>query len=134
MKKSIFITLGVLQAFIALGALPAGFSMIVQPDGSDLGMTLDLLKNSHFNNFLIPGLFLFFVNGVCQTVAAVLSFKRHKCTASAALVLGMFMILWICVQTYSIGYLSFMQPMFFIIGLLELSLGMIILKAGKSNL
>ncbi len=133
MKRSIFIWLGILEAFIAVGAIPAGLLLIMHPDGSSVGLNVDLLKNSQFHNYLIPGLFLFFVNGMCQAFAAILAFKKHKSVAPVTLFLGMMLLIWVCVQVYSIGYLSFMQPMFFIIALLELSMGMIILKGAKSE-
>jgi hypothetical protein len=57
--KRLIIWLGILQAFIGVGAVPAGILMIINPSGSDMGMTVEMLVNSPFPNFLIPGIFLF---------------------------------------------------------------------------
>lgn len=88
MKKKLLIILGIIQAFVAIGAIPAGFSMMIKPDGTGLGMTIDFLHNSPFQNFLIPGLFLFIVNGIFNLVASVLSFMKNKFSGIIGLFLG----------------------------------------------
>jgi hypothetical protein len=127
MKRKIIIAQGILLTFVAIGAIPAGFSMIIQPDGSGLGLTTDLLKNSPFPDFLIPGLFLFFVNGVLNLAVAILSFLNSRFSGVSAMLLGAALVAWICVQVYYISLSSFMQPMFFLIGLAEVVLGMVII-------
>jgi hypothetical protein len=128
MKRKLQIIIGIIQAFVALGAIPAGLSMIVQPDGSGLGMTIDLLAGSPFNDFFIPGLFLFSVNGILNLAAALLSFFKFRYTGIFGAGLGMALIAWVGIQAYSIGLISFMQPMFFFIGTTELILAFLLLK------
>lgn len=55
MKTKTLTILGIIQAFVAIGAIPAGYSMIVEPNGSGLGMTTEILAGSPFTNFFIPG-------------------------------------------------------------------------------
>ena len=133
MKRKTFIFLGIIQAFVAIGALPAGFSMIIKPDGTDLGMTIDFLQNSPFQNFFIPGLFLFIVNGLFNLVAAILSFMRNKFSGILGLLLGVTLVSWISVQVYFIDLVSFMQPMFFFIGILEIVLSLLIMKQNRQR-
>ena len=102
MKRKISVALAILQAFVAIGAIPAGFSMVIQPDGSGLGMTTDILKNSPFPDFFIPGLFLFTVNGLFNLVAAIMSFISTRFSAIPGLLLGITLSVWICVQVYYI--------------------------------
>jgi len=128
MKRKIQIILGIIQAFVAIGAIPAGLSMIIQPDGSGLGMTLDLLAGSPFKDFFIPGLFLFSVNGILNLASALLSFFRFRYTGIFGAGLGIALIAWVGIQAYSIGLISFMQPLFFFIGTSELILALIIMK------
>ncbi|NOU46524.1 MAG: hypothetical protein HOO86_05605 [Bacteroidales bacterium] len=128
MIRKLQIALGVIQAFVALGALPAGFSMIVQPDGSGLGMTTKFLLESPFTNFFIPGLFLFFVNGLANLTVSILTFRRNKHSGRLGLILGFMLVGWIAIQVWSTGYISFMQPLFFGIGLAEIILAYLILK------
>lgn len=54
MKHKTHLILGIILAFVALGALPAGFLLITHPDGTKLGMSTDFLKNSPFKDFLVP--------------------------------------------------------------------------------
>ena len=93
MKRKLFIYLGIVQAFVAIGAIPAGFSMMIKPDGTGLGMTIDFLQNSPFQNFLIPGLFLLVVNGLFNLVASVLSFMKNKFSGVIGLFLGITLVL-----------------------------------------
>ena len=56
--------LALLQAFIAIGALPVGYLFITKPDGSAVGLNVEMLANSPFSDFLIPGIALFIFNGI----------------------------------------------------------------------
>jgi hypothetical protein len=127
-NKYFYLSLSIIQAFVALGAIPVGFLMILKPDGSSLGMQLELLSNSPFPNFLIPGLFLFIVNGLCNLVGSILSFKKHKYSSKIGFLLGLILIMWISIQVYFITLNSFLQPLFFIIGLIEALLAFVLLK------
>ena len=128
MKRRLHLILGIILAFVALGALPAGYLMISHPDGTGLGMTTDYLKNSPFKDFLVPGIFLFAVNGVLSLAGAILCFLRSRYSSTIGLMLGFSLLIWIGVQVRAIGLTSFMQPMFFIIGLAEIALGLLIIR------
>jgi len=128
MKNKLSIFLGVIQAFVAIGAIPAGFSMIFNSDGTELGMTIDFLQSSPFNDFFVPGLLLFIVNGLFNLVASILSFTRNKYSGILGLILGISLILWIVIQIYFITLFSFMQPMFFFIGIIEIIISLLIIK------
>jgi hypothetical protein len=56
--------LGFTQLFVAIGAIPAGLTMILEPNGFTIGMSTDIFKDTPFNDFLIPGIFLLVVNGL----------------------------------------------------------------------
>lgn len=128
MKRKLPIILGIIQLFVAISALPTGYSMMVQPDGSDLGMTVDLLKGSPFSDFFIPGIFLFTVNGLFNLVSAIFSFYRFKYTYLLGFLLGTAMVIWISVQVYSVGLNHFLQPTYFVIGLIEITLSIWLYK------
>ena len=128
MKRRLHLILGIILAFVALGALPAGYLMIKHPDGSALGMTTDFLKNSPFRSFLVPGIFLFGVNGVLSLAGAVVCFLRSKYSSTVGLMLGLSLLVWICVQVWAIGLSSWMQPAYFIVGLAEIALSILIIR------
>jgi hypothetical protein len=51
--------LGVLQLFIGLGAVGGGLVLILDPSGSKLGIPVELLKNTPFSTYLVPGIVLY---------------------------------------------------------------------------
>lgn len=119
-KKNRF--LGIIQVFVAIGAIPAGLSMIFVPNGSKIGISTKILQHSPFNDFFIPGIFLFFANGILNLFAAVLSFRNNKYSSCLGLGLGIFLMAWICLQVYFIGIIHFLQPLYLIIGIIETAL------------
>ena len=114
--------LGIIQAFIAIGAVPAGLSMIFDPSGNGIGMTTEILAESPFNDFFIPGIFLFAVNGLFNILGAFLSFSKNKYAGEIGLGLGVLLVIWICIQVYITGLIHFLQPLFFVIGVIEIIL------------
>ena len=76
--KRLAVVLGILQCFVAVMAVPAGLSLILEPDGSGIGLPTDILQTSPFRDYLIPGLFLFVFNGIFQLIGAVASFRKNK--------------------------------------------------------
>jgi ABC-type polysaccharide transport system permease subunit len=116
MKKYFYI-LGAIQAFVALGAIPAGLGYLTDITGVGMGTSVELLKNSPLTSFLIPGLFLLIVHGFGNVFGAILSFKQSQIAGKVGFVLGLILSLWIIIQVYWIGLSSFMQPLFLGIGL-----------------
>lgn len=127
MKKYYFI-LGSLQAFTALGAIPAGIGYLLDISGQRMGVTTDLLANSPLDSFLLPGLFLVFVNGIANALGAFLSFTRNKFAGHVGLILGVILIIWIIIQISWITLSSFLQPLFLIFGTAYIFLGWKIMK------
>ncbi len=129
-RKAIF--LGIVQVIIAVGAIPAGLFMILEPDGSRVGMSVEMLSGSPFRNFFIPGLFLLGINGILNATGAFLSFAGKKYAGISGLGLGIYLVIWICVQVYFIGLTFFLQPLFLVIGIIEIFLGYSLLSKRKS--
>lgn len=132
MKTNAFKILGAIQLFVAVGALPAGYLFFSSPDGSKMGMTTAALSGSPFNDFLIPGIVLFVVNGLMNLLGSGLSFFRSKYAGILGICLGLCLIIWVIVQVYSIGLNHFLQPTYFVIGIIELLLAAYITSGMKS--
>ena len=127
-KKKLYIGLGSLQAFIGIGAVGGGLMLVIDPTGSKLGVPLSLLDGSPFPDFLIPGIFLFIVNGLGNLMGAGFSFKRKSYTQEIAIVFGVILVLWIIIQVAIIRSIGWLHILYFILGLVELGLGYYIRK------
>ena len=123
-KKSTIRALGILQIFIGIGAVPVGFMFIVDPTGASVGYALESLAGTPFRNYLIPGIFLFGVNGIGSLTGAILTLRRQMLASRAAVGLGVFLIAWIVAQVITLGPpLHWLQILYFVLGAVELLLG-----------
>lgn len=124
MRKLNCIILGILQAFVALTAMAGGFMFVKDPTGANMGFSFSVLTGSIFPDFLVPGLFLFVVNGLGSLVGAVLSFTRNWYAGPAATALGVILVAWIVIQVIVIRSILWLTGMYFVLGLVEFMLGM----------
>jgi hypothetical protein len=126
------ILLALILVFTGIGGIYGGYSFIMAPDGSKMGMTTDILLNSPFNSFLIPGIILILFNGIMPLVVAWglfikppwqwpemvnLYHKQHWCW-TFSLYYGFILIIWINVQIIMLGFSSLLQPIFALTGAL----------------
>ena len=125
-NKNLYTGLGVLQAFIGLGALGGGIMLVIDPSGSALGVPLSFLEGSPFPDYLIPGIFLLVVNGVGSLIGAGYSFSRKRYAQEIAIVLGSILVAWIVIQVIIIRSFSWLHVLYFILGVLELGIGLYI--------
>jgi len=126
MNKRLFLFEGILQIFIGIGAVGGGLVLLLDPSGQGMGFSVELLANSPFRNYLIPGLFLFAVNGIGNFTCGFLSIKKHRYAGYAGMLFGLIMMVWILVQVSIIGWVSWLQPIFLSLGALELVLGLLL--------
>jgi hypothetical protein len=126
--KKYFILLGIIEAFIALGAIPAGYGFLSDTTGITMGNSVAMLEKSPLKSFLVPGLFLVIVHGFGNIFGAILAFRKKHSAGITGAVLGIILIFWILIQVYWIGLSSFMQPLFLGIGIAEAALGWFVHK------
>lgn len=122
-NRALSLGLGLLQLFIGLGGVAGGLILSLFPDGSGMGMTTAALANTPFPNFLIPGLVLLTTNGLGNLLGGVATLRRYRYAGEMALALGLFLTLWIIIQVGMIGLNHWLQPLYFVVGLVELWLG-----------
>lgn len=128
-QKSWFWTaLAVMQVFNGLSALAGGFGLMSDPSGEALAMKTDWLEGTPFSSFLFPGIVLFVVNGLGNTAGAVITFRKNKLAAKVGMAFGIIMMGWIVSQVLFIGYMSFLQPLYFATGLLQFAFGYFLQK------
>ena len=125
-NMKVYIGLGAIQAFIGLGALGGGFMLVRDPSGSALELPISLLEGSPFLDFLIPGMFLLAVNGIGSMIGAGLSFTRRQYAQEIAIVLGAILVAWIVIQVVIISSFHWLHVLYFILGVVELGIGLYI--------
>ena len=125
-KRKVYIILGSLQAFIGFGAFGGGLMLVIDPSGNTLGVPMSFLEGSPFLDYLIPGVFLLAVNGVGSMVGAGFSFTRRRYAKEIAIVLGAILVAWIVVQVVIIRSIGWLHILYFILGVVELGIGLYI--------
>ena len=118
----------IMQVFNGLSALAGGFGLMGDPSGKSLQMDASMLSGSPFESFLIPGIVLFTVNGIGNATGAILSLTRYKYAAWIAALFGLVLMIWIISQVAWMGYMSFLQPLYFTTGLIQLLAGYSFIK------
>ena len=131
MSKRLFYGLGVLQAFIGIGAVAGGLGLALDPSGASLGTPLELLEETPFTTFLIPGIVLFVVNGLGSLAGAVVSFARYRYAGEVALALGVFLVVWILVQLYWMSGAHWLHWLYLILGIVEAGLGWLVRRTAR---
>jgi hypothetical protein len=116
---------------IGISAFAGGASLMLAPDGSLLGLKIELLKHSPFANYFIPGLVLFLLMGIFPSIILFgLLFKpewkifdvfniykdRHGAWAYS-LYCGIIVLAWVIFQQVMVTYF-WLQPLVAVAGLL----------------
>lgn len=125
MTRALQITLLALLAFVAVGALAGGASLVATPDGSGLGMTLDMIARSPFATYRIPGALLATL-GVAHASAFLAVLRRASIGWLLTASCGAALMVWIGVQMTMVDWF-WLQPTFLAVGAIEL-VGAILLR------
>jgi hypothetical protein len=123
-----------LEVILAVGALAGGAMLFFYPDGSALGMPLSLLEHAGFKSFRIPGLVLFFVNGVFPLVSAIATLRRLPWAARSVMAVGVLLVGWITVQVALLR--SFHAPLhgtYLLLGLVIAALGLALHRSTRGS-
>jgi hypothetical protein len=113
MKTFLKITCLLLIFFNSVQAIYGGINFILSPDGSGMGLTVQLLENSPFKNFFIPGLILLVSIGLSSLVVITAVLMQLKDYYWYIIVQGFIVMIWIAVQIYMLQTIS---PLHFIVG------------------
>lgn len=124
--KRVYSVLFALHLFVGIGAMAGGLAAILNPQ-EPLGAPIELLQNSPFNNFLIPGIILFTVIGLGNVISAITLGLRFKFQGYVSVVFSGALVIWIIVQCIMINSIIFLHVLFFIIGLTQSVLSALII-------
>jgi len=129
MYKSILIAL---LGFLSLGAIYGGIVLILSPDGSFLNLPLELISNSPFKSFLIPGIILLTTFGISPVFVIYGLIKKpeskffnklnllydYHFAWTFAVYIGFGQIIWINVQTLIFNSVDIIQTIYSSLGIL----------------
>ncbi len=116
-----------LLAFLGLSAIGGGAALIISPSGKLLGgLPLSVLKNSPFDDFLIPGIILFVILGLFPVllIFALLKkadspfaehfnlFKDMHWSWSFSIYVAFALIIWIQVETIYVQGVGWLQTFY----------------------
>jgi len=112
----------ILLIVLVFGALSAfgGGALGVLANGA--GVPIDYLANSPFTSYVVPGLVLAVAVGGTQLAAAVTLFKKLPAGDILAVIAGFGMLIWIFVELAVISEYSWLQSVYFAVGIVELLL------------
>ena len=113
-----------IQGFVGFTGLLGAWGLLSDPSGANLGFSTTVLADSPFTDFFIPGLTLLLPIGLASLGGAWLSWLSHRRAGHAAVVLGLFLALFIAVEVWWVGLTFWLQPLYFMIGVIELGLGL----------
>jgi hypothetical protein len=125
-------TLRIIAMFLLLfngtGAIFGGWSLMTDPSGSDLQIPVTYLEHSPFKDFLIPGLVLFTVNGICSLFVLLWTFFQRRHYSWLLMAQGILSLGWIIVQMILLRQIYYLQFIFGGIGLILLVIGYVLKK------
>jgi len=126
-------TLGVTHLLVAVGAYPGGLAMILSPSGSLMGVE-GIVDRIPFDSLLIPGLLLFTVNGIGQTVAGIFSLRKHWLSSYLSALFGLGLIIWILAETLLLQKVVWLSVLYFTIGVLQTGIAAYLLLQQQKGL
>lgn len=112
--KGVRIALFALNVFVGLTAVAGGIGFLT----GGLQMPLEWLRDTPFSDYTIPGLVLAIVVGGSTVVAAVMMPIQHEAGVLASALAGVMLVGWIAVEVAMIGLVNWLQPFYFVLGLL----------------
>ena len=114
-----------LLLFLGITAAMGGIQLI-RTNG--MGMPMSSLQNTPFSSFIMPGFILLFIVGGTSLLAAFLHIKNHKYAIEASVTAGFGIQIWVTTELFMLTHRSFLQAIFFTLGVIILILSMFLLK------
>lgn len=127
-KKTLILVSIALLILTGVNAVVAGFLFIMDPSGVSMGMSLDYLRFSPFQSFLVPGIVLFAVNGMLNLFAAFYTLKQRTGYAFWIVLQGVLLCGWILIQVLMVRDVNILHLSMLAIGLTLLGCGIALIK------
>jgi len=106
-----------LEVFTAIGAIPVGLMFLADPTGKLVQVPQGWIEATVFGSYVVPALYLLFVNGAGMLALAALTVRRHWIAPWLTGTLGVGLILWILVEILLLPETMFLTWIFLATGL-----------------
>ena len=113
----------ILLAFLGLGAIAGGISLITDPTGGNLGYPIGMLSESPFEDYYIPGLLLLIFIGILPVFVIFLVLFRTRHYPKWIIIQGVVLIIWMLVEIYFSIFHWFLTPLYLLVALLLILVG-----------
>lgn len=110
--KGIQKVLAALLLIVAINALGGGYYGMAGAKN----VPVEWLEGSPFKSYFIPALFLFVFIGIISLAAAIVVFMNKPYSPLLSYTTGTILLLWIIIQVSIIGFVSWLQPAMFLMG------------------
>lgn len=118
--------------FLSISGLFGGISLIIDPTGTNLHLSLYLLESTFLNSFLLPGIILLLFLGIYPAFVAyglitrrkikvanrLNIFKKRHWAWTFSLYCGIILIIWIDIQVMMVGGGYTLQTVYALLGVL----------------
>lgn len=94
----------ILIGFQGLSGLIGGVGFMADPSGESLGISVDWLSGSFFDDYAIPGIILFTILGLFPLMIAGGLWKQRTWCWAGSVIVGLSLMIWITVEIFIIGY------------------------------
>ena len=147
MKQLKFLTglLIFLLGFLSLSAIVGGIMLIISPKGTEIELPVELLDNSPFKNFLVPGIILLVTFGLIPIYIIYALIKKpksrfmqklnllhdHHFAWTFAVYTGFGQIIWINVQTLIMNSVVVIHTFYSSLGILIVCIALLPEIRGK---
>lgn len=117
-ERPAFVWLAViLELVTSVMAIPVGLWFIGDPSGKVMGLPAGWIEATPFGTYLIPGIYLFAMNGLGMLLLAALTVRRQWIAPWLTGVLGVGLIIWILVQLVVMPETMILQWIFLATGI-----------------
>jgi hypothetical protein len=123
----------VLLFFLGISALISGIFMVTGPSGTGMGLPLELLDHTPFEDFLIPGILLALFMGILSLIIAILVLKNHRLQAWMIMFQGAVLAIWLSAEIIMHVFYALLTLPYYLVAILLLGCGLVI-KLSRTGL
>ena len=121
------ITLVTTAALTGVAAVAGGIGLLV----GEIQLPIEWLQDSPFRSYTLPGLALAIVVGGMSLLSAGMVLIHHPLGTLVSLAAGVSLVIFEVVEFAVLHYVSWLQPLFFAVGLVIAGLAVLLWLAGR---